>query len=233
MKVLSVELVVFDMVGTTVRDDGRVTEAFKKALREAGLMPDVDLLGRIRGLAKREAIRQLLEEAGGKERIDDTATAVFEAFRAALGDSCLADPVLEVPGAEQTFLWLRERGIKVALTTGLDRSIAELILGKLNWSEGIFDLLVTVDEVERGRPAPDLISEACRRAKVEPSAVVVVGDTVPDVSAGLAARAGLVVGVTSGAHSLEALTAAGAHRVLETVEQIRSFFEELGMERSA
>ncbi|MGB6453659.1 MAG: hypothetical protein WBH47_04125, partial [Streptosporangiaceae bacterium] len=49
------------------------------------------------------------------------------------------------------------------------------------------------------------------------SELAVVGDTAADVESGLRAGAGLVAGVTSGSASREALAAAGASHVLESV----------------
>ena len=52
------------------------------------------------------------------------------------------------------------------------------------------------------------------------ASVVVVGDTASDVLSGRAAGAGLVVGVTTGAHSREQLLAAGADVVLDSVREL-------------
>jgi phosphoglycolate phosphatase len=50
--------------------------------------------------------------------------------------------------------------------------------------------------------------------------MVVVGDTSSDVASGLAAGAGLVVGVLTGAHSEKTLTDAGADVVIASVADL-------------
>jgi len=50
-----------------------------------------------------------------------------------------------------------------------------------------FDVVVTSDQVEKGKPAPDIIFEACKRLDVKPKDVVLIGDTDSDVKAGYAA----------------------------------------------
>lgn len=50
--------------------------------------------------------------------------------------------------------------------------------------------------------------------------MIVVGDSVTQVQSGLAAGAGLVVGVLSGAHSAEELHQAGADEVLTSIEML-------------
>ncbi|MBE3134115.1 MAG: HAD-IA family hydrolase [Acidobacteria bacterium] len=223
MKVLSMRLFVFDMVGTTIQDDGQIAVAFEQALRGCGVALHVGALDRVRGLSKREAIRTLLVAGGVEAGLDEETTKVFADFRARLIESCASTPLREVPGAMRTLRWLRERGVKVALNTGLDHAIADAMLQQLHWDEGVYDVLVTSDDVIHGRPSPDLIIEACARSGVtDRSEVAVVGDTAPDITAGRAAGAGLVVGVLSGAHSRDQLERAGADLLLESVEQIPS-----------
>ena len=49
---------------------------------------------------------------------------------------------------------------KVALDTGFTRAIADVILARLGWDSTVVDASVASDEVERGRPYPDLIYRA-------------------------------------------------------------------------
>jgi phosphonatase-like hydrolase len=225
MKVLSMRLFVFDMVGTTIQDDGRISVAFKQALRHCGVALNVDTLDRVRGLSKREAIRELLVAGGVEAELDEETTRVFADFRGRLIESCTGTQLREVPGAMRTLRWLRERGVRVALNTGLDCAIADAMLQELHWDESVFGVLVTSDDVIHGRPSPDLIIEACARSGVtDRSEVAVVGDTASDIIAGRAAAAGLVVGVMSGAHSRDQLERAGPDVLLESVAQIPSLF---------
>ena len=73
----------------------------------------------------------------------------------------------------------------------------------------------------RGRPYPDLPLTALLRTETNAvEAMVVVGDTVSDIESGVAAGAGLVVGVLTGAHDRDALEAAGADAVLESIADL-------------
>ena len=72
------------------------------------------------------------------------------------------------------------------------------------------DFSVASDEVERGRPHPDLIYRAMSLAHVtEPALVAKIGDTPSDIEEGLAAGCGLVVGVTYGTHTADELNGPG------------------------
>ena len=193
-----VDLVVFDMVGTTVQSSNAVPQAFAKALSAAGVALDSDDIAAVRGKSKRDAIAELL---AGQGHVDE----VYAAFKSLLKDACREQPVLPVAGAAETFIWCRDRGIDVALTTGFDRDLAMLLLDQLGWQQEV-DTVVCNDDVDNGRPAPDLILAAMRRlGHADVARVACVGDTVSDLKAGANAGAAWNIGVLSGAHSRDQL----------------------------
>jgi phosphoglycolate phosphatase-like HAD superfamily hydrolase len=76
-----------------------------------------------------------------------------------------------------------------------------VILARLGWRERI-DASIASDEVDRGRPYPDMILELMRRFDVSnPSRVAKVGDTPADLEEGDNAGCGLIVGVIGGTHT--------------------------------
>jgi phosphoglycolate phosphatase-like HAD superfamily hydrolase len=58
-------LVVFDMAGTTVKDDDAVLRALQATLASAGVVASRDEVNAVMGLTKPEAIRRLLSERAG------------------------------------------------------------------------------------------------------------------------------------------------------------------------
>ena len=75
---------------------------------------------------------------------DRTATVadLYERFRAALAAKLAGAAELGMPDAVATFERLRLRGIKVALNSGFDRSIMQLILERVAWPAGLVDVVV-------------------------------------------------------------------------------------------
>jgi len=208
-------LVVFDLAGTTLQDDGTVAEAFQEVLGAEGLNGSAEEIARVRGASKREAFRKLATGAEQAERL-------FHAFLAALRRRYEAVRPREVQGTSAVFGWLREQGVKVALNTGFERDTVDMLLRMLGWDPGAFDAIVCGDEVAEGRPSSALILEAMRRAGVSAAAyVMVVGDTVLDLQAGMSARAGWVVGVTSGAHDHSRLLQSPHTHLIASVAQLR------------
>jgi len=216
--IVPVELVVLDMAGTTVVDDGIVEQAFERAARRTGLAstrPLEESLQYVRdtmGQSKIEVFRYLTR---GDEDAAHAANTAFEAAYAELIDEIGVDPIA---GAGDAIDALRASGIKVALTTGFSPVTRDAVLARLGWQ---VDAALSPADAGRGRPAPDLVLTALMATGASSVAsVVVVGDTISDMRSGRNAGAGLVVGVTTGAHNREQLEAAGADVVLDSVRDL-------------
>jgi phosphonatase-like hydrolase len=214
------DLTVFDLAGTTIRDGGQVAEAFRSTLRAVGLELTDEELRPWRGASKRRALEHFLEWRGAgvaRERLEE----VYAQFRDRLGQLFAAEGVQPIDGAEEAFAWLRGRGVRVALTTGFDRAITDLLLGAAGWDGRAVDAVVCGDEVPLGRPAPYMIFRAMERTGVvSVHRVVNVGDTVLDLESGWNAGAGLNIGVLSGAHALEQLRQAPHTHLLPSVADL-------------
>lgn len=203
---LSVDLVAFDIGGTTVRDDGVVPRAFRLALQPLGIVPTEEDVRAVRGAAKRAAIRALLERALGAAAAAAGVDGVYQRFNELLHEAYNTGPVEPVSGAAELFAWLRERGVRVALTSGFDRATRDIILRRLGWDGGVVDAVVSADEVAAGRPAPYMLFRAMElTGALAVGRLAVVGDTALDLAAGTNAGARFVVGVLGGAHDLATL----------------------------
>lgn len=216
-------LVVFDMAGTTIRDSGQVADSFVSALAENGLEISDEELAAVRGASKREAVLSLIPE--GPDRAD-RAGRVYATFRKDLEESFRHNGVQRVEGAEEVFRWLRSRRIRVALNTGFDRDITDLLVSTLGWDSGIVDAVVCGDDVKEGRPAPFLIFEAMKATGVEDAKQVAnVGDTVRDLEAGHRAGVTWNIGVLSGAHKRSRLEAVPHTHILPSIASLFSLWD--------
>ncbi|MBO1331357.1 HAD family phosphatase [Streptomyces sp. VRA16 Mangrove soil] len=76
--------------------------------------------------------------------------------------------------------------IPVAVASGSTRAMIDAALRHQPFSE-TFDLIVTRDDVERGKPAPDIFLTAARRLGVQPRACLVYEDSDEGIAAAEAA----------------------------------------------
>jgi len=200
-----IQLVVFDMAGTTVRDDDAVNTCLRDALAGAGVNARREAVNEVMGLPKPLAIAALLKASRPAQGADpELVNRIHADFLGRMIRFYQTDPrVEEMPGTAAAFRHLKQAGIKVGLDTGFSRPIVNAILARLGWSPGgLLDTTVASDEVPRGRPHPDLLFEAMRRTSItDVRAVAKVGDTPSDLQEGTAAGCALVVGVTNGTHT--------------------------------
>jgi phosphonatase-like hydrolase len=195
----AIRLVIFDVAGTIIRDAGEVLAAFRFTLERRGFTPSDDELKSWKGASKREVLRHYLGAGRGHE-----VDAAYDEFRAKL-HSLYDGNVRPIDGAERTFARLRERGIRMATTSGFEADLHGAILKAAGW-EKMFDARISSDEVAAGRPAPFMIFRAMEASGIIRVAEVCnVGDTPLDLRAGSNAGIAGVVGVLTGAHSREQL----------------------------
>lgn len=216
-----IRLAALDIAGTTVDDDGAVYRALADAVRAYGVDPSPRDVARWMGAGKRDALAALLRPAGSTAPSDETVDAAFGEFRRLLDAAYRQRPPRPIEGVPDTLRALRERGVKVALTTGFDRDVVDAVLGAVGWDAQDLDAVVCVDDVRAGRPAPYLVFHAMESTGVDDvAAVLVAGDTPRDVESGVRAGAGLVVGVLTGEVGRDDLVDAGAHHVLPSVTAV-------------
>ena len=231
-----IKLVVFDMAGTTVTDQHEVEACFAEAASQTGLVATPERVLAMQGLAKRYVFETLWTEqlGDGHVHIDKNVDVSYDAFRQILENHYRTNGATPTQGCLDTFDYLRERGIPIALTTGFYRVVTDIILDKLGWLDGLdnqrvgkpgslIQLSIASDEVVRGRPYPDMIERAMRQFDViNPNEVINIGDTPSDLLSGRAAGVALNLGVTNGTHSADQLEACPHDYLLASLAELSS-----------
>jgi phosphonatase-like hydrolase len=220
----TIQLVVFDMAGTTVRDKGNVAIAFMDAFNEYGMDAPIVEVKKVMGFRKKDAIRILLEKFNPAQSGNESLiNSIHDSFIHNMVTFYENDPEISaLPFAEETFRLLKQRGVKIALNTGFTREITDTILKRLHWnkSENI-DFVIASDEVPEGRPYPYMIQTIMQQLQVTDSASVAkVGDTEVDVEEGRNAGCGLVVSVTTGAYSRKQLEQCEPDTIIDSLDEL-------------
>lgn len=199
-----IAMVALDIAGTSIDEGGAVYVALRGAIESftGREIPD-DQLDWWKGTGKRQAISGLL----GQVATDGVVDAVERDFTDRLLDAYREAPPAPLPGIEDAFAVLRDRGVKIVLQTGYSRAIAGPLLEQVGWRVGRdIDAVITSDQVRVSRPAPFLIFHAMESVAVQGvSEVLVAGDTPNDLRAGVNAGVRYVAGVLTGAHDAAAL----------------------------
>lgn len=210
------KMVVLDMAGTTMVDKHEVEYCFAKAARDSGLLVSDERILSIQGWAKRFVFELLWEEQIGKSHPEylQKVNNSFEMFKVILETYYKKQPVHPTEGALELFELLKANDVKIVLTTGFYREVTDIILQKLGWDIGlderrigggtdnIIDQSITSDEVEHGRPAPDMVFKAMKTWNItDAKEVICIGDTPSDLGCGKNAGCMYAFGLTNGTHS--------------------------------
>ena len=206
-------MVVFDLAGTTIRDDHGVRDCLHQAAAEFKLPATRDEIQLHMGTNKIHLYQFLIARANGAkldfrdfEKIESPETLpfarqIFHRYEEIM-IAYYRREVREIAGAADTFRWCHDHGIKVATGTGFHRQITAAIMDGLGWlRDGLVDISVDVEHTpqQRGRPAPFMIFHAMTQLDVQSvHEVIKIGDTPADMLEGVNAGCRGVVGVLSG-----------------------------------
>lgn len=219
-----IDLIVYDMAGTTVMEGGIVYKTLQLAMREDGLAVSDEDIHPWHGAKKEAVIEHFARKAGTPEsELEARVLRVGDWFVNAI-DQAYFDEASTIDhidiGLMGYFRQLKDAGIKIGLDTGYPQNIQEGLVKKLGFDK-VVDGWISSYDVAEGRPYPYMIHRLMERLKIENvKRVCKVGDSVRDIEEGRNAGCGLVVGVLSGADNYESLMAAGADVVCERVTDL-------------
>jgi phosphonatase-like hydrolase len=217
-----IKMVVFDMAGTTVNEHNVVYKTLCKTINESGVEISLDtVLEHGAGKEKFQAIKDILKAL---HRDDIDVLSVFEEFKIQLDEAYNNLEVTSIEGVEEVVQNLKNQNIKVVLNTGYNSAVANHLLTKMSWHEGEhYDALVTADDVEKGRPYPDMIIKAMEIFDIDNAKYVLkAGDSAIDIEEGKNANCGITVGVLSGAQTRAQLETVNPDYILDSLASLTS-----------
>jgi beta-phosphoglucomutase family hydrolase len=172
---------IFDLDGTLVDTMPLHYNAWQAAMSKAGLKGklDEDLFYELGGMPTRK-VASLLGKRHGMEIDPVTVHRDKElAFVEAIGKLELIEPVVE-------FARQASKTHPIAIASGGTRDVVMNTV-RLTGLDSLFKIVVTVDDVENGKPAPDMFLLAAKLMGVEPTRCLVFEDGQPGIEGALAA----------------------------------------------
>lgn len=215
-----ISLLVFDMAGTIIQEQGFVYKSMFRVLQAMDCPVDAKDIPRWKGRGKQEVLSEVITRTYPIEHQKMMISMASERLRERLKSEYTRDKIGMIrPHAVNTLQRLRHRGVKVALNTGYPRDIQEQIIRELNLSDYI-DAYVSSDCVINSRPHPAMIHRVMDKLNIPNiEHVGKVGDTVIDLQEGRNAGCGLVLGVLSGGTPIEDLVPY-SHAVIPDITEI-------------
>lgn len=179
------DAVIFDCDGTLVDSMPAHFEAWCEALsiHGAGGIFKEDVFFAMGGRPTRDIVVELNDEYDLKLDPEAVAFAKREAFLKRIGNVSLIDEVIDFARG------LRGK-IPMAVASGGSRRVVEKTLHAVGISDW-FDEVVTADDVEHGKPAPDIFLRAASLLEVDPERCLALDDAPAGILS--ARRAGMQV----------------------------------------
>jgi beta-phosphoglucomutase len=186
--------VLWDLDGTLIDSAGHHWIAWRDTLAAEGRPVQPGDFANTFGKRNDEILHELFGPAIAADWIERVSEAKEQAYRRMLREQGLAP----LPGAFDWLRRLRESGWKQALASSAPRPNIDAVFEALSL-EPFLDVVVSADEVGRGKPDPAIFLEAARRLGLAPGRCVVVEDAPAGIEA--ARRAGMPsIGVLSDHH---------------------------------
>lgn len=207
-----IDAVVFDLDGVLLASEEVWDSVRERYVRERGGRYDDEVQRAMMGMSAPEWSRYLHEEAGVPDEPDainrDVVERMLEAYRREL-------PLL--PGAEEA-VRRAAAAFPLALASSSNREVFEAVL-ELAGLADCFRTTVSSEEVERGKPAPDVYLEAARRLGIAPDRCAAVEDSHAGIRS--AKSAGMrVIAIPNASYPPDEEALALADLTLESLDQL-------------
>lgn len=178
-----IQAVLFDMDGTIFDTEVIYRRCWFRAAKDVGFKEDIDLfLQRVSGLNHADMTALVYRVYGDDAPFEALWVRWLECI-----DEEMACGVLPLKaGAPDILFAFKERGIKIALVTSSGQKTVARYL-QMSGLEGVFDAIVTGNQVTHGKPHPECFLTAAKELGISPAHCAVVEDSPNGIKAAHAA----------------------------------------------
>jgi len=201
--------IIFDLDGTLVDTNALHVEAWRRVLEGRGYRVASDRIADEIG----KGGDQLLPTILGREADARDGHWLREQHPRVFSELARERGVKVFARAKELVEAVRGRGVRAALGTSSGKEHLRTIASASGMElESMFDQIVDSEDIDRSKPAPDVVHVACEKLGLSPAQCALVGDTIFDAESSV--RGGVAfIGVTCGGQTAAALRSAGARVV--------------------
>jgi HAD superfamily hydrolase (TIGR01509 family) len=190
MKLL--EAVLFDMDGVLLDSEAFICAAGIEMFREKGYRVSREDFTEFTGMGENRYLGGVAEKNGIPFDLETDKARTYEIYaRLVKGKLTL------LPGAREFVERCRKRGLKIALASSADRIKVDINLEETGLRPGLFQAIVSGEDIEHKKPAPDIFVRAARLLQINPLHCLVVEDAISGVASGKAAGCRVLALTTS------------------------------------
>lgn len=167
-----VEAVIFDMDGVMLNSEREHYMVEQQFFKELGVRTDLLDYNKFVGLSGRLMWTEIKQVSGLKQSVEEL---MQEAARR-LTDHFKTLTLVPMPGLIDLLDYINERSMLMAVASSSPKSLIDIVVNKLEVRE-YFDLLISGDEVKKGKPFPDIYQHTAALLQASPEHCVVIEDS--------------------------------------------------------
>ena len=205
--------VLFDWDGTLADTRQVIVAAFQQAMREVDVEVEAEFIERRIGTGGEQTIKEILQAS--TVPFDEALVKRLSA-RKVQAEIKMSDTVKLFPGALELLNALQGKA-KVALASMNNRPVVDYLLGSMKIRE-LFTVVVTVEEVSKFKPDPEIFLKTASKLGCLPADCVVVEDSIFGVQAAKAAGMSCIA-VLTGVYSREELETANPGLIIDSLTE--------------
>ena len=208
-----IKTIIYDFDGTLGDSQQLIVGTIRQTLDNLYLEPrSIEQCTAVIGLPLKAMFMKLLPMT------DDMGTLCAQTYRHIFDQRNVSGAVKPFPHVVETIHALRDRGFCQTIASSRGRETLLRYIEEMDLSSSI-SYIVSVDDVQHAKPAPDMVLKTLDFLHVLPKETLVVGDTPFDIRMGKAANV-QTVGVTYGNGTRTKLKESGADYIIDCFEQL-------------
>jgi beta-phosphoglucomutase-like phosphatase (HAD superfamily) len=212
----NIKAVIFDVDGLMIDSEPTWNKTHDLFLEKYNIVIDEKERASLTGIGLKQLISDLHQRFHLEKSADDLLSEYREIFYKNFSASNASRAIEGVEGVVKYFY---ENGFHLAIATGgHTESEMQVMLKAFNLLK-YFSVIISGDEVNKGKPHPDIFLLTARRFDLDPSRCLVFEDSVNGVLAGKAAGM-YVIGVNKDEKVYNQLKEAGADEVFYNISEL-------------
>jgi mannitol-1-/sugar-/sorbitol-6-/2-deoxyglucose-6-phosphatase len=180
--------IIFDLDGVLIKTENLWREAYPTAYIEVfNQQPPYINMNALQGRRFTEVAKEFMKQGGiNYESTDSSSIIAFNHSIINVMQKMLATEAEAITESIEFLTSLKKQGAKISLASSSPKPLVEKSLEILNITE-YFDTVVTGDQVDKGKPHPEIYLSTAKLTQTDPSNCIVIEDSPVGVSAALAA----------------------------------------------
>jgi phosphoglycolate phosphatase-like HAD superfamily hydrolase len=217
--------VILDVDGTLVLSNDAHAQAYVDAFAELGYDVPFEQIRPLIGMGSDQLVPQVVPEL----KDDEGKVKAISERRKELIISHYGSTLAPTNGARQLVLHMQQAGLRLMIASSATSEEMEILL-KAAQVDDLLKEITTSSDAEASKPEPDIVEAALRKLQMEPSQVLMIGDTPYDIQS--AGAAGVeVIAVRCGGFDDTAL--AGAKAIYDDPADVLAHYADSSLSHSA